>query len=71
MRLLSTADCLRADKSCMANALEVRVPFLDKQFLSVAMMMEAKYKRPTEYLGRKVEKYVLRKAFDMPVSEET
>ena len=34
---LSTADCLRADKSCMANHLEVRVPFLDKKFLEEAM----------------------------------
>jgi asparagine synthase (glutamine-hydrolysing) len=60
---LATADCLRADKSTMANGLEARVPFLDKQFLSVAMKMEAKHKRPNRSEGR-IEKYILRKAFE-------
>lgn len=67
VNLLSTADCLRADKSCMANGLEVRVPFLDKQFLQLAMSIEPKYKRPTPELSRgtnPVEKWLLRKAFE-------
>jgi asparagine synthase (glutamine-hydrolysing) len=37
VNLLSTADCLRADKSTMAHALEVRVPFLDRHFLDVSV----------------------------------
>ena len=64
MQLLSTADCLRADKSCMANGVETRVPFLDKAFLDVAMRIEPRYKRPYTTEKGRVEKYILRKAFD-------
>uniref|UniRef100_A0A1I7SSW8 Asparagine synthetase [glutamine-hydrolyzing] n=1 Tax=Bursaphelenchus xylophilus TaxID=6326 RepID=A0A1I7SSW8_BURXY len=63
VRLLSTADLLRADKSCMANSVEVRVPFLDKSFLETAMAILPADRRPT---SEKIEKYVLRKAFDTP-----
>mgnify|MGYP001174361645 CR=1 FL=1 len=51
-------DCLRANKSTMAWGLEVRVPFLDKNFLDVSMPI-----RPSQKL-RNIEKYILRKAFD-------
>ncbi|HSI69435.1 MAG TPA: asparagine synthase B [Gillisia sp.] len=61
---LSTADCLRADKSTMAHGLEARVPFLDKGFLQTAMEISAEEKMPATYDG--VEKYILRKAFDTP-----
>lgn len=61
---LSTADCLRADKSTMAHGLEARVPFLDKEFLQTAMEISAVEKMPATYEG--VEKYILRKAFDTP-----
>jgi asparagine synthase (glutamine-hydrolysing) len=61
---LFTADLLRADKSTMAHGLEARVPFLDKQFLDVAMLMNPEDKQPKTYEGR--EKYILRKAFDTP-----
>lgn len=67
VRLLSTADCLRADKSCMAHALEVRVPFLDKAFLDVAMRTHPKYKRPAPKCAgsmHHIEKWLLRTAFD-------
>lgn len=60
---LFTADLLRADKSTMAHGLEARVPFLDKAFLDVAMLIETKEKQPKTYDG--VEKYILRKAFDV------
>lgn len=60
---LFTADLLRADKSTMAHGLEARVPFLDKAFLDMAMRIEAKEKQPKTYEG--VEKYILRKAFDV------
>lgn len=63
VQLLSTADCLRADKSTMAWALEARVPFLDKDFLETAMKIEASEKRPDRVNG-KMEKHILRKAFD-------
>ncbi|ELU43911.1 asparagine synthase [Rhizoctonia solani AG-1 IA] len=45
---LHTADCLRANKSTMAWGLEARVPFLDKEFLEVAMNIDPKYKTFTK-----------------------
>lgn len=61
---LFTADLLRADKSTMAHGLEARVPFLDQDFLEVAMAIDAQDKMPSTYQG--IEKYILRKAFDTP-----
>ncbi|EGN95419.1 hypothetical protein SERLA73DRAFT_186400 [Serpula lacrymans var. lacrymans S7.3] len=69
---LHTSDCLRANKSTMAWGLEARVPFLDKAFLEVAMNIDAKDKmfskgasQEVDADGRpKMEKYILRKAFD-------
>ncbi len=61
---LFTADLLRADKSTMAHGLEARVPFLDKAFLEVAMLIKPEEKQPKTYEGK--EKYILRKAFDTP-----
>lgn len=61
---LFTADLLRADKSTMAHGLEARVPFLDKEFLDVAMTIKGEEKQPKTYDGK--EKYILRKAFDTP-----
>ncbi|KAI8092742.1 asparagine synthase [Halteromyces radiatus] len=60
---LHTSDCLRANKSTMAWGLEARVPFLDKQFLEVAMNIDPKEKMPDRSQGR-MEKYIVRKAFD-------
>ena len=62
VKLLSTSDCLRADKSTMAHGLEARVPFLDKEFLDVIMKIKPEEKQPKTYKG--IEKYILRKAFD-------
>lgn len=61
---LFTADLLRADKSTMAYGLEARVPFLDKEFLELAIKIKPEEKQPKTYDG--VEKYILRKAFDTP-----
>ena len=61
---LFTADLLRADKTTMANGLEVRIPFLDTEFLDVAIRIKTEEKQPKSYDG--VEKYILRKAFDTP-----
>ena len=62
---LSTADCLRADKSTMAHGIEARVPFLDLDFLRTAMLTEPAAKRPDKQQG-KLEKYILRRSFDTP-----
>ncbi|KIJ68969.1 hypothetical protein HYDPIDRAFT_80966 [Hydnomerulius pinastri MD-312] len=69
---LHTADCLRANKSTMAWGLEARVPFLDKAFLEVAMNIDAKEKMFSKGSSQefdedgcpRMEKYILRKAFD-------
>jgi asparagine synthase (glutamine-hydrolysing) len=54
-------DCLRANKSMMAWGVEPRVPFLDLEFLDVAMGMDAGAKMTT---GGRMEKAVLREAFE-------
>lgn len=58
---LHLADNLRANKSTMAWGLEARVPFLDVDFLEVAMNVD-----PEEKLIKpgRIEKYIIRKAFD-------
>ena len=62
---LSTADLLRADKSTMAHGLEARVPFLDTEFLEVAMGICPEDKQPSRLAG-KPEKHPLRMAFYDP-----
>lgn len=54
-------DCLRANKSLMAWGIEGRVPFLDKEFMDVAMHINPKDKMITP---ERMEKWVLRKAFE-------
>jgi asparagine synthase (glutamine-hydrolysing) len=63
IKALSKYDCLRANKSTAAWGVEVREPFLDRDFLDIAMSVDPKEKmiRPQE--GR-IEKYIIRKAFD-------
>ncbi|KIW03371.1 asparagine synthase (glutamine-hydrolyzing) [Verruconis gallopava] len=58
---LHLADCLRANKSTSAWGVEARVPFLDKQFLEVAMNIDPAEKMITK---ERIEKYIIRKAFD-------
>jgi asparagine synthase (glutamine-hydrolysing) len=53
-------DCNRANKAMAAWGVEARVPFLDLEFLDVAMSMDAEHKRTRP--GR-IEKAVLREAF--------
>ena len=56
-------DCLRANKSLMSWGIEGRVPFLDKEFMDVAMNVNPKDKMINKEEG-KMEKWVLRKAFE-------
>jgi len=53
-------DCLRANKAMMAWGVEARVPFLDLEFVDLAMGFDADAKRCG---GGRVEKAVLREAF--------
>ncbi len=53
-------DCLRANKSLSAWGVEGRVPFLDKEFLDVAMRTNPEAKMCP---GSTIEKKILREAF--------
>ena len=59
-------DCLRANKSLAAWGIEGRVPFLDKEFIDVAMRINPKDKMIT---SKKMEKWVLRKSFEKYLPE--
>ena len=59
-------DCLRANKSLAAWGIEGRVPFLDKEFMDVAMSINPQDKMIN---GERMEKWVLRKAFESYLPE--
>lgn len=67
LSLLHKYDCLRANKTAAAWGIEIRVPFLDREFLDVAMAFDAREKMVGP--GR-MEKYPLRKAFEGYLPEE-
>ncbi|MEP1093467.1 MAG: asparagine synthase B, partial [Cyclobacteriaceae bacterium] len=54
-------DCNRANKALSAWGVEGRVPFLDKEFIDIAMTINPKDKMINE---DRMEKWVLRKAFE-------
>lgn len=54
-------DCLRANKSLSAWGVEGRVPFLDKEFLDVAMNLNPEAKMCP---GKVIEKKIVREAFE-------
>jgi asparagine synthase (glutamine-hydrolysing) len=59
-------DCLRANKSMMAWGVEPRVPFLDVEFMDVAMKMDARFKMIDKASpgAARMEKGILREAFE-------
>ena len=59
-------DCLRANKSLAAWGIEGRVPFLDKEFMDVAMSINPQDKMIN---GGRMEKWVVRKAFEDMIPE--
>jgi len=59
-------DCLRANKSLAAWGIEGRVPFLDKEFMDVAMRINPQDKMIN---GERMEKWVIRKAFEDMIPE--
>ncbi|MBQ0071054.1 MAG: asparagine synthase B [Spirochaetales bacterium] len=72
MSKLHLYDCLRANKSLMAWGVEGRVPFLDKEFIDVAMGLN-----PTDKMSiklpdgsQRIEKWILRKAFEDILPED-
>lgn len=60
-------DCLRANKSLSAWGVEGRVPFLDKEFLDVAMRTNPEAKMCP---GQTIEKKIVREAFADLLPEE-
>ena len=60
-------DCLRANKSLSAWGVEGRVPFLDKEFLDVAMRLNPETKMCP---GNTMEKKIVREAFADMLPEE-
>ena len=60
-------DCLRANKALAAWGIEGRVPFLDKEFMDIAMSINPKDKMISE---ERMEKWVLRKAFEHLLPKE-
>ncbi len=60
LSMLHKYDCLRANKAMAAWGVEARVPFLDKEFLDVAMAIAPEHKMCG---GGKIEKKILRDAF--------
>ena len=64
-------DCLRCNKAMSAWGVEPRVPFLDADFLQVAMNLDPNEKMIKTGPGvskadKRIEKWVVRKAFDTP-----
>ncbi|MFA6872433.1 MAG: asparagine synthase B [Bacteroidaceae bacterium] len=53
-------DCLRANKALCAWGVEGRVPFLDKEFMDIAMRLNPEAKMAP---GKVIEKKILREAF--------
>ncbi len=64
---LHSYDCLRANKAMAAWGIEARVPFLDREFLDVAMALNPQDKMIT---AGKMEKQILREAFSDLLPEE-
>jgi len=74
-------DVLRADRCIAYNGLEARVPFLDHKFVDLYLSIDPELRVPrveesldksdikVESTKRKIEKWLLRKSFDVPVSD--
>jgi len=64
LKALHQFDCCRANKSTAAWGVEARVPFLDKEFMTVAMeQIDPTHKLCGRCTNGRVEKWVLRESF--------
>ncbi|ETN73037.1 asparagine synthase [Necator americanus] len=66
LTLLHQYDVLRCDRSTSCHGLEIRVPFLDKKFIDLVARLPPTYK----LIPRKLEKFLLRSAFEGWLPEE-
>ncbi|HJV88866.1 MAG TPA: asparagine synthase B [Holophagaceae bacterium] len=71
LQKLHLYDCARANKASAAWGVEARVPFLDREFLDVAMALDPEVKVPRNApRTRPIEKWPLREAFKGYVPDE-
>ncbi|MBW7935309.1 MAG: asparagine synthase B, partial [Gemmatimonadaceae bacterium] len=71
LQKLHLYDCARANKAGAAWGVEVRVPFLDREFLDVAMSFDPAHKLPRNApRPRPIEKFPLRHAFQGAIPDE-
>ena len=68
-------DVLRADRTTAAHGLELRVPFLDRNFIDYCLEIPGQYRKPQEHIDKNgdkinIEKYYLRKAFTGELPDE-
>lgn len=56
-------DCLRANKMCMANSIEVRVPFTDIDYVNYILGLHPKWKTFGKTSDNHIEKQILRDSF--------
>jgi asparagine synthase (glutamine-hydrolysing) len=72
LKNLSKHDLSRCDKLASYYKLELRHPFLDSDFLELILSIHPKIKRPQIYniLKKPIEKYIIRKAFDIKDQNE-
>lgn len=67
LKEISKYDVLRSDRCISSHGLEPRTPFLDKQFVAVAMSLPTHLRRPVGTKEQKGwEKYALRVAMNIP-----
>lgn len=73
LKYLSKFDMLRADKISGWFGLELRHPFLERDFVEYMLSIHPHLKRPQVYENNKppIEKYLIRKAFDLADLETT
>ncbi len=63
-------DCLRANKALSAWGVEGRVPFLDKEFIDIAMTQNPQDKMSGVNGNGRIEKHILREAFEDMLPKE-
>lgn len=56
-------DCLRANKMCMANSIEVRVPFTDEEYVKYILGLHPRWKTFGKNSDNFIEKQILRDSF--------
>jgi asparagine synthase (glutamine-hydrolysing) len=67
---LHRLDLQRLDRMAMAHGMEIRVPFLDVEFVQTAMGIPPEFKIRRDEAGHAVDKWILRQAFGGSLARE-